>query len=76
MIFVKGIKGNTKLNPAIKVWGGFGLLVLLAAAVALWRLDVFRDRVEACEAKGGDWIGGALVSAFCEPAPKKERELD
>ncbi|WP_156318147.1 hypothetical protein [Porphyrobacter sp. AAP60] len=76
MIFVRGIKGNTKLNPAIKVWGGLCLLVLIAAAGALWRFDAFRDRVEACEAKGGDWIGGALISAFCEPAPKREREFD
>jgi hypothetical protein len=76
MIFVKGIKGDTKLNPPIKLWGGLGLLVLIAAAGALWRFDAFRDRVEACEAKGGDWIGGAFVSAFCEPAHQRDRAFD
>jgi hypothetical protein len=76
MLFVKGVKGNRKLNPAIKLWGGIMLLILVVALGIVSRFDVFRSRVEACEAKGGDWIGGALVSAFCEPASEREREFD
>jgi hypothetical protein len=74
VIFVKGIKGNLKLNPTIKLWGGVTLLIMGVTAGAVSRFDTLRNRVEACEAKGGDWIGGALVSSFCEPASEREDE--
>lgn len=69
MLFVRGIKGNLKLNPALKIWGGLALLVSLAGAGALHRFGSFRDAVIDCRSSGGTWIGGALVSAFCESAP-------
>jgi hypothetical protein len=74
MLFVRGIKDNLKLNPAIKIWGGLALLVVLGVAGALSRIETFRDAVIDCQSRGGTWIGGALASAFCETEPGREEK--
>ncbi len=71
MLFVRGIKGNLKLNPAIKIWGGLLVILVAGVAGAYFRFDSFRETVVDCQSKGGTWIGGALVSAFCEPEKKR-----
>lgn len=61
MIFVRGIMGDIKLNPAIKLWGGL-ILVLAGASFTLFvQFANYRDDVAACEAHGGVWIGGIPV---------------
>lgn len=61
MIFVRGIMGKIKLNPAIKLWGGL-LLVFAGACFTLFvQFASYRDDVAACEAQGGIWIGGIPV---------------
>jgi hypothetical protein len=74
MLFVRGIKGNLKLNPAIKIWGGFLLLLVLIVGGLAHRFFEFRDAVAACEARGGTWIGGGLRSSFCALDQKKDAE--
>jgi hypothetical protein len=76
VLFVKGIRGNVKLNPGIKLWCGICFLISVLVAGLLTRLDAFYDRVEACKAVGGDWMGGALKSAFCEPPSESAKKND
>lgn len=61
MIFVRGIMGNVKLNPAIKLWGGL-LLMLLGASFTLF-VNFANDQedVIACEKQGGVWLAGVPV---------------
>ena len=55
--------GNVKLNPAIKLWGGLGLLLIaLAWSLFVQFLD-YREDVEACQARDGVWVGGMPVRA-------------
>lgn len=59
MIFVRGIKGNIKLNPVITIWGG---LVLLAAVIVGWtgyEIMSFQSKVARCQERGGIWVGYA-----------------
>ena len=59
MLFVRGIMGDVKLNPAIKLWG---TLVIVVGAFVLGLIIAFADignAVEECEASGGTWVGGA-----------------
>jgi len=72
MLFVRGIKGKLKLNPAVKLWGGILLLLIIIAGGLAYRFIQFRETVLACEEHGGVWIGGALLSASC--APDGERD--
>jgi hypothetical protein len=74
MLFVRGIKGNLKLNPAIKIWGGLLLLLVLIVGGLAHRFFEFREAVTACETRGGTWIGGALPSSFCALDQKKGDE--
>jgi len=77
VIFVRGIMGNIKLNPAIKIWGGLLLISVAVGWTLFARISDYRDDIAACEAKGGVWIHGIPVrigfaralGARCE-APK------
>lgn len=70
MLFVRGIKGKLKLNPALKLWGGLFLLLVLIFGGLVHQILGIRDRAAACEARGGVWIGGALRSSFCAQGKK------
>jgi hypothetical protein len=70
MLFVRGINGKVKLNPAVKLWGSLLLLLVLAAGGVVHWFFEFRDEVEGCRARGGVWIGGALRTSYCEDDPK------
>ncbi|RIV85132.1 hypothetical protein [Aurantiacibacter zhengii] len=74
MIFVRGIKGDLKLNPTLKFWG---ILFLVVAAI-VWmfkeRADSLQEKVAKCEERGGAWVGGALQMAFCETDEKDEKD--
>ena len=49
MIFVRGIMGNIKLNPAIKLWGGL-ILALAGTSFTLFvQFANYREDVAACE---------------------------
>ena len=74
MLLVRGIDGKLKLNPALKIWGGLLLLLILATGgFVQWFYD-FQEKVAACEARGGVWIGGALRSSYCAEDPKRGRD--
>ena len=62
MIFVRGIMGAVKLNPAIKIWGGLALIVALVIAGFVIRFANVIDSVEDCEARGGAWVMGPVPS--------------
>ncbi|PIW54566.1 MAG: hypothetical protein COW16_10705 [Sphingomonadales bacterium CG12_big_fil_rev_8_21_14_0_65_65_10] len=57
MILVRGIKGNLKLNPAIKLWGGLGLLVVLMVWGVVSKVLSAQDEMQECASEGGVWIG-------------------
>ncbi len=59
MIFVRGIMGGIKLNPAIRIWGGLFLFAAATVAGLVWHFLDSRDEIEACESGGGVWVGGA-----------------
>lgn len=64
MLFVRGIMGNLKLNPAIKLWGGLAVYIaLILGGLVLYFAD-FEDAAEKCEAQGGMWVGGAVPARF------------
>jgi hypothetical protein len=65
MLFVRGINGKLKLNPAVKVWGSILLLVTLIVGGLAYRLLEFRETLAECSEQGGIWVGGPLPSAFC-----------
>jgi hypothetical protein len=67
MLFVRGIKGKLKLNPAVKIWGGLILFLILIAL----GFFAFANTVEECSARGGAWIGGALRTSYCAEDPKQ-----
>lgn len=60
MIFVRGIMGGVKLNPAIKLWGGLGLLLLFAVGGMMFRVVDYMNKAEECEEKGGAWTGNLI----------------
>lgn len=62
MIFVRGIMGDVKLNPAIKIWGGLALFVVLAIAGLVIRFVNVIDSAEECKALGGAWVAGPVPS--------------
>jgi len=70
MLFVRGIKGKIKLNPAVKIWGSLLLLVLIVVGGLL----AFRNTVEQCWERGGVWIGGALRTAYCAEASEQRAD--
>lgn len=81
MIFVRGIMGDIKLNPAIKLWGGLALLVI-GVSWALWvKFDNYREDVTECQARGGVWIGGVpfrvgtlpVIEGRCEAHAREEQ---
>jgi hypothetical protein len=74
MLFVRGVKGNLKLNPAIKLWAGILLLLVLVFGGLAHQFFAFKETVEACEGRGGVWIGGVLPSSFCAPNAKKDAD--
>lgn len=79
MIFVRGIMGNVKLNPAIKLWGGLILVVFGGAWGIYIELAGFRQDVTQCQAEGGVWVGGMMplrvgalraLSGYCDQRPE------
>ena len=81
MIFVRGIMGNIKLNPAIKLWGGLALFLVGIAWAGWAQLADYREEVAECQAIGGVWIGGVpfrvgafrLMDGTCElPRPEEQ----
>ena len=83
MLVVRGIMENLKLNPAIKLWGGFAILAALLVAGLTARLVDFDDRAEACEEQGGTWVGGRVpvriaiarsISGHCAKLTEKEKD--
>jgi hypothetical protein len=74
MLFVRGINGKLKLNPGVKLWGGLLLLLVLVVGGLAHRFFEFREMVEACQAREGVWIGGALPSSYCAEDPKERGE--
>ena len=75
MLLVRGIKGKLKLHPGLKLWGSLLLLLVVIVGGFAYRFMGFRDTVEACQERGGVWIGGALRSSYCaEEVTEKGRE--
>ncbi len=72
MLFVRGIMGNIKLNPAIKLWGSVAIVVGLLIGSVVDRALEFREAVRECQAQGGTWVGGALPSAYCADAVRQD----
>ncbi|EDL49183.1 Holliday junction DNA helicase B [Erythrobacter sp. SD-21] len=54
--------GDIKLNPAIKLWGGLGLFLLVAVGGLVFRVVDYMEKAEECAEKGGAWTG-SLVPA-------------
>ena len=80
MLFVRGIMGDVKLNPAIKLWGGL-ILALAGTSFTLFiQFANYRDDVAACEEQGGVWIGeiptriGTLRALFGRCEDRREAE--
>lgn len=82
MLFVRGIMGDVKLNPAIKLWGGFLLVVLLSSGGLAYRIIEYERAMAACQKEDGVWIGGnpaglgrlsgvLLHKGKCEPRHKQ-----
>lgn len=61
MIFVRGIMGDIKLNPFIKLWGGLALLVVGAIWALLAQFADYRKAVEFCQTRNGVWVGGMPI---------------
>lgn len=59
MIFVRGIRGNIKLNPAITLWGGLGLAIALLAGGTIHQIRSFQTKVTRCQERGDIWVGYA-----------------
>jgi hypothetical protein len=74
MLLLRGIKGKLKLDPALKLWGGVLLVLVLIVAGLAYRFLGLRDTYEACIERGGVWIGGALPSSYCSEDPKRAVE--
>ena len=58
MILVRGIKGDIKLNPSIKLWGGLALIGVGSIWAVHNEISDYREDVSNCENKGGMWVGG------------------
>ena len=80
MIIVRGIKGNLKLNPAIKLLGGITLFVVGLIWATFQSITDYRADVLACQHRGGIWIGGMpmrvtalrFLRGRCELSPNEE----
>lgn len=57
MIFVRGIKGSAKLNPAITLWGGLAVFVTAIAGWSVYEIASFQAEVKRCQERDGVWIG-------------------
>ncbi len=66
MVLVRGINGRLKLHPGLAFWSGLALIALLLVGSLVWQIVDRTNKVEACEAQGGVWLGGALAGGFCE----------
>ncbi len=53
MIFVRGIRGNIKLNPAITLWGSVALLIAAIGGGGTYQIMQFRAEVAKCQARDG-----------------------
>jgi len=60
MVLVRGVKGDLKLNPGLKLWGALVLFTTLVIGGLLLRFSDFREESRRCEAAGGVWIGMAI----------------
>ena len=83
MIFVRGIMGEIKLDPAIKLWGGLGLLLLCVVRGVVFRIVNYMEKADECDEKGGAWTGSLVparlgtsisVSDSCVFEPGKKGE--
>ncbi|MBU2340701.1 MAG: hypothetical protein KKE77_05600 [Alphaproteobacteria bacterium] len=72
MLFVRGIKGNIKLNPGIKEFGFIVIVLgLLIGSTIHWGWGL-RGAIQKCESAGGTWVGGTLKGAYCALAPHQD----
>ncbi|MBU0669546.1 MAG: hypothetical protein KKG32_05710, partial [Alphaproteobacteria bacterium] len=64
MLFVRGIMGNIKLNPAITLWGS--LLLFLGFAIGGLGYQIFEieSEIADCRERGGVWVGGVSLGGM------------
>ena len=55
--FVRGIMGDVKLNPTIKLWGGLLLFVSFVLGGLTYQIMVGQRALAECQERGGVWIG-------------------
>jgi hypothetical protein len=60
MVLVRGVKGNLKLNPSLKLWVSLAIFAILISVGILLRFSDFREQAGRCEAAGGVWISMAI----------------
>ncbi len=57
MLFVRGIMGNVKINPAIKYGGGLLLFVSIVFGGLAYQAIEHEQALADCREMGGIWIG-------------------
>ena len=66
MVIKRGVDGRLKIEPALRYWAsGIGLISALVAG-GVYTVVGWIEKVEHCEARGGQWIGGMMRDAYCE----------
>ncbi len=61
MLFVRGIMGNVKINPAIKYGGGLLLFVSIVLGGLAYQIIEHEEALADCQQMGGTWIGSTPV---------------
>jgi hypothetical protein len=61
MVLVRGIRGDLKLHPGIKLWGSVLAVTFVLGGVTYLKFADFTDEMAECEALDGFWVGSVPV---------------
>ena len=61
MVFTRGIKGDLKLQPQVKLLTGLALISAAIGWTLFDQISQMRAQMAVCDANGGVWHGGVPV---------------